>query len=255
MKLYTSLLLFSLCAGCSAQTNTEKALQLRTVMPLHDPSFDPFEFKRNITLVERDSLNIFKLPHIHQEIENSPDGNGDYISRLIRKDTFYYYVMYKQGQRFGFTDDSARGTAWRKISVDSFLSSASIYSLDTLVNMIGKNDSLVTSVISKDGSMVTERYIVKTKPDSTHNDTTVVIFNRDLNRYRFSFSRRADKNKKRKLCYIELIYAPDPGAKYAFLRNRRSILFEIRETELPDPELYDKLEKIYKDLSKKSSVQ
>ena len=252
MKFWTLLPLLWLNAACNAQkiSGEEKALQLTTVMPLHDPEFNLFEFKRTITLVERNDISIFKIPTLHQTVENRPDGNGDYISELINVDTFYYYVMYKNGQKYGFTSDSAKGITWRKISVDSFLTSSTIYSLDSFVSKIGQYDSLISTFTSEDGAVLNERYIAVSKPDSTYCDTTILTYNNNLNNYRFSFSVQADNKKKKKLCYLEMVYNARPDAQYLFLRERRALVFEIREVELSDPGYFDNLANIYKELEK-----
>jgi|GEM_PF-1635298 len=257
MKLCISLFLFSVCISCKAQINNNSgnALQLTMVMPLHDNDNNVFDFKREIILVERGSLFIFKIPTYHQTIRNASNDYGEYDSELVRVDSFYYYVMYKQGQRFGYFRDSAKGINWTKIPVDSFRLSATIYSLDTLVDYIGKKSTLVSSSRSDNGNLYTEKYASRSKPDSTYNDSTLVIYNRDLNKYKFSFSRQADQKHEMKLAHVELIYNPNHTAETGYLRSRRSILFKMHEVTLPNPEFFGELESIYRQLETTENLQ
>ncbi len=241
--------------GCMAQQKPPqvmKGLEVITVLDIHDLDLNPYAIQRKFFVVEKDSINIYTIPTFELFGKTKKDDFGGLVTELDSVEYHYYHVIFETGQKFGYTCDSL-GRDWKKIPLDSFLASNSVYALDTLVNSLGENSSLVSSKISGDGEELTENYATKTKPDFKTSDSTNAVYNRKLNHYRFSFSRRADQAKQRKLCRFEKVFNADPAGEYMFLREKRYYIFEMKEVDIPKPEIMDKLVSMYYDLEKNKS--
>lgn len=253
---FLSLVIFSVfVSGCMAQQTSpqaKRALEVTSVFDIHDHDLNPFTMRRKFFVVEKGSLNIFRIPTFELFGKTEWDEFGDLVTVFDSVEYHYYHVIFEPGQNFGYTCDSL-GRDWKKISLDSFWASNSVYKLDTLVNSLGKNDTLVSSKTSTDGTELVERHATLSKLSITYNDSTIAVYDRKLNHYRFSFSRRADQAKQRKLRRFEKVFNADPAGEYMFLREKRYYIFEMKEVDIPKPEIMDKLASMYHDLEKNKS--
>ena len=253
---FLALAIFSVyVSGCMAQrtpSQLKRALEVTSVFDIHDHALNPFTMRRKFFVVEKGSLNIFRIPTFELFGKTQVDEFGDFVTVFDSVEYHYYHVIFEPGQNIGYTCDSL-GRDWKKISLDSFWASNSVYKLDTLVNSLGKNDTLVSSKTSTDGTELVETHATLSKPSFTYADSTISVYDRKLNHYRFSFSPRADQAKQRKLRRFVKVFNADPAGEYTFLRENRYYVFEIKEVDIPKPEIMDKLVSMYHDLEKNKS--
>lgn len=249
-----ALMLFALLTiGCKTHKGLErfeKALEIVYQLPIQDSKESMLRARQTLRLVERDSISIFIIPFFTHVMRNNIDKNGDLISEeWIRTDTSEYYVIYKENNSFGFVYDTSIHKVWRKIEVDSFLTSSSVLSLDSFASHMTDHDTLVSSVSSNDGSVLTEVYIPKIKNDFTYSDSTIIKYDKALNDFRFSFSRKEDEEKQRKLCQVKMVYNPDPQATTPELRHGRVISFEMNPVKMVRSAYIDSLVRKFESLS------
>ncbi len=248
-------LALALCfTGCMAQSPSplNGALEVTTVLDLHDKDYNPHRVHRKFYVIEKDSLNIFRVPSLELFGKTTVDDFGNLETAIDSAEYHFYHVLFKPGQKFGYTCDSL-GRDWRKIPIDSFIATNVEYGLDVLVDRLGNNDTLVSKAASEDGKVLTEKYATKSKPNLTYSDSTIAVYDGKLNHYRFSFSPRADQAKQRKLRRFVKVFNADPAGEYMFLRENRYYVFEIKEVDIPKPEIMDKLVSMYHDLEKNKS--
>lgn len=225
---------------CSQEWRTIKssnAVSLVTIMPIHHPN-DPtttINFRGEITLFEVDSINICRLLKKRPYSKIILDKNHDMVSdELVKVDTVYYFVIFKNGDKSGLKYDSTADEQWKKISVDSFLATTTLFSVDKFLVKKMQNDSLISSVTNLGGKSLTETYLPKSKPDFTYSDTTILRYADNLDNLNFSFSRHLDSLKNIKLCSVEMIYNPNPNATDPFYKSRRSYTFEMKRLEFDE---------------------
>lgn len=248
-----ALAIFSVCvSGCMAQhkpPQVKRALEVTSLFDIHDHNLNPFTMQRKFFVVEKGSLNIFRIPTFELFGKTEWDEFGDLVTVFDSVEYHYFHVIFEPGQDLGYTCDSL-GRDWKKIPLDSFWASNSVYKLDTLVNSLGRNDTLVESKTSTDGAELVERHATLSKSGITYADSTISVYDRKLNHYRFSFSPRADQAKQRKLRRFVKVFNADPAGEYMFLRQKRFYIFEMKEVDIPKPEIIDKLVSMYHDLEK-----
>lgn len=214
------------------------------MIPIHHPN-DPavtINFRGEITLFEVDNLIVCKLSKKRPYSKLTLDENHDMVSdELIKVDTAYYFVIFKPGDKIGLKFDSTFNEKWTTVSVDSFLATATLFSVDKFLASKMQNDSLISSVSTLNGRDLAEIYLPKYKPDFTYSDTTILRYARNLDNLDFSFSHHLDSLKKIKLCYIEMIYNPNPNATDPFYKSRRSYIFEMKRLEHYDTSFVNSL--------------
>lgn len=252
-KEFAWILFALLTIGCKTRKGLErfeKALEIVYQLPIQDSKESMLRSRQTLRLIERDSISIFVIPFYTHVMRNNIDKNGDLISEeWIRTDTSEYYVIYKENNTVGFVYDTSIHKVWRKIEVDSFLASSSVLSLDSFALHMKDYDTLVSSTSSSDGFVLTEVYIPKVKKDFTFSDSTIIKYDKALNDFRFSFSRKEDQEKQRKLCLVKMIYNPDPRATIPELRPGRIISFEMNPVKMVRSVFIDSLVRKFETLS------
>lgn len=176
---------------------------------------------------------IYKLPYTFDSSKVTYHIKADTISdEHIFTETRYNYFVYKRGNDNGIWYRSIEQLDSNKtLTVDSILKRIGI---PTNVQAIiySPNDSLLESQSFDNGNLLIEKYIPKTKPDDSYNDTTLLYYSKTMKPIQFSMSPFLDSMKSKKLYKLRLAYNEAFSKIYSITMPKRDIIYEIREVNV-----------------------
>jgi hypothetical protein len=98
------------------------------------------------------------------------------------------------------------------------------------------NDTLIEKVILGKGGDYIDKYVPKTKPDESYNDTTLLYYSKAMKKIQFSLSPFLDSLNDSKLYKLRLAYNESYSQKYSITMPQRDIIYEIQQIKLANAE-------------------
>ena len=176
------------------------ALNYIVRLPLVQGDKQYFDFGDTTPIYYCEDLIIYQLSYTFDSSKTTYHIKSDTISNEhILTETRYNYFVYKQGSHNGIWYRSVEQLDSNKIiPVDSILKRKSApINLQSLI--FSPNDTLIEKVTFDKGREFIEKYIPKTKPDESYNDTTLLYYSKAMNTIQFSLSPILDSLNNAKL--------------------------------------------------------
>lgn len=250
---FLSLVAYLACGnGFSTQPdNVPKGVILSWEIPVKNENSHSFaSMKDSILIYYRDDLILYRVPYVFTQYnQNAQHGNTNIISddpkTIDFREVRFQNFIYRRGEAKGILYDSRRIDTLITFDVDSFqrkktFKDANLY--DT------SNDKLVDSKSDGDKLILTEKYVNISKPDESYSDTSYYYFNTKLNDIEYSFSRKADSSKHKKLSKMVFIYNGSSNANNNnFDGNTRKIAIEIKRLSI---ENISEIQSLFNDFKK-----
>jgi hypothetical protein len=190
-------------------------------------------------------LVIYRINHPGEVRQVLTDTSGIITRDSITSErTKYSYFIYKEKDPYGVEYAPANPGYRQKFLVDSFLQSKLSITEAMFDN---SNDSLVEVGRVDNNTTLFEKYIPKLKTDDSYPDSSYYYFSNELNEYEYSFSKRLDQLKGKKLYKILFIYNPVPKSHLPFDVPRRVFRFALRKTTVENPEEMTNIIERFKD--------
>lgn len=238
MRLLISLLFSMLLSGCLV---TKHKIPIDSItgityivkLPLVQGDRQYIDFDDSIPIYYFQDLTIYKLPYTFDSSKLTYHIKADTISQEhIMTETRYNYFVSKKGNNNGI---------WYR-SIEQ-LDSNKILAVDSIIKRIGiptnlqaiiysPNDSLLESQSLDNGNILIEKYIPKTKPDDSYNDTTLLYYSKTMKQIQFSLSPFLDSLKNKKLYKLRLAFNEAFSETYSITMPKRDIIYEIREVNV-----------------------
>jgi hypothetical protein len=200
-------------------------------------------------VIVKDSLNMFfhdhyiayMLPYTKMYFKGTLDKNQNEIgSKLVRVDTAYRYLIYKEKNKFGYQFDSVDFKKPEKLNIDTFRTN----NLWKGFSFYQKNiDSLVESKPGTDENIMVKKYVCNHKLDDTFTDTMYFYFDKRMTGISFSLSPEMDSLTHSKLFKVLYIFNKVPKGKKYFGKShgfdvpKREWTFEISRIPPESPTL------------------
>jgi hypothetical protein len=191
------------CSHLKHHGRPTEFLQLTSIFPLWDNPIEKSLFEREYILCETNDFSIFRLPHLIHLTEAIFNENGSFTGeRYIGTDTIFYYVACPIIGDSALLFDSLRDNLPRKIDIDSFYSSSTIFNLEMFVeNILRKGIKKSTTSILN--GVVMENYTTIPSIDSNiTSDSTQIVLDPTYNNFRFTLSPQIDSISRKKLVRI-----------------------------------------------------
>jgi len=181
MRLLIGFIFSFVLSGCLVTKNKTPKDKITAItyivkLPLVQGDRQYIDFGDTTPVYYFQDLIIYKLPYTFDSSMLTYHIKADTISQEhIMTETRYNYFAYKSGNKNGI---------WYR-SIEQ-LDSNKILAVDSILKRIGTptnlqaiiyspNDSLLESQSLDNGNILIEKYIPKTKPDDTYNDTTLLF--------------------------------------------------------------------------------
>ncbi len=148
----------------------------------------------------------------------------------------YMQVLCNNQSSRGYLFNPAGAAKPIEISLDSFLN---IRAFKNFPFYNENNDSLVESIPDKENQQLIEKHIFKHKKDQSYSDSVYYYFDNALNDIDYSFSKKLDSAKNRKLYKVRIIYNIIRKGNKGMDIPRREFSFEIQKTGNCSPEVID----------------
>lgn len=170
---------------------------------------------------------IYQLPYIFDSTKHTYHVKSDSISdENILTETRYNYFVYRSGSRYGIWYRSAESDSNKRLSVDSALSTKGTpINLQSII--YSPNDSLIEKLNMNNGTIFIEKYIPKTKPDESYNDTTLLYYSKEMKPIKFSLSPYLDSLRDAKLFKVQLTSNETYSQKYSITMPKRDLVYAI----------------------------
>lgn len=238
MRLFIGFLFSIVLSGCLVTKNkipTDKITGIIYIvkLPLVQGDRQYIDFGDTTPIYYFEDLIVYKLPYTFDSSKMTYHIKADTISKEhILTETRYNYFVYKNGNSNGI---------WYK-SIEQ-LDSNKILTVDSIIKRVGTptnlqaiiyspNDSLLESQSLDNGNILIEKYIPKTKPDDSYNDTTLLYYSKIMKPIPFSLSSFLDSLKNKKLYKLRLAYNEAFSETYSITMPKRDIIYEIREVNV-----------------------
>lgn len=244
MRLFIScffvILLFSCLATKSlAQTDSLTAIHYIVKVPVVQGDRQYFDLVDTTPIYYYQDLIIYQLPYIFDSSKSTYHVQTDSTSNEhILTETRYNYFVFRQGSKKGIWYYSLeRLDSTKQLTCDSMLKQVGMQTnLQSFLN--DPNDSLLERTTLQNGNIVMEKYITKTKPDESYNDTTFLYYSKSMKPIDFSISPFLDSITNSKLFKLRLVFNETYSAKYGITMPKRDLVCEIQESK---PLHFDKL--------------
>lgn len=236
----STLLVLLACANKSSsfrKDNIKGLLLVWSIPVVNGESGEVSNVKDSVLIYHLDDLVLYRVAYTYTKYnQNAQKGNtnivGDDPKTIDFRETRFKNFIYKLGTSNGFLYDSLGTNSHLTFNVDSFERKKTFKGSKFYVT---SNDKIVQSNLSKDKSILVEKYSSITKPDDSFSDTSYYYFNRDLNDINYSFSAEADSIKKMKLNKILFIYNAVPKNSNSQIEiPRREVVLEIKRVSTND---------------------
>lgn len=213
------------------QKNDITAIHYVVKLPLVTGDREYFDFSTTTPIYYFEDLIIYKLPYTFDSLKMTYHIKTDSISQeQIMTETRYNYFVYKNG-------------IWYR-SIEQ-LDSNKILEVDSIVKRVATplniqsiiyspNNTLLERRNLEKGNIVIDKYMPKTKPDETYNDTTLFYYSKAMKPIRFSLSPFLDSLTNAKLYKIQLIYNEAYSEKYSITMPQRDLIYEIKKVNVED---------------------
>jgi hypothetical protein len=226
------------CIATKSQVQTDRITAINYIvkLPLVQGDRQYFDFVSTIPIYYYQDLIVYQLPYTYDSTKVTYHIKADTISdEHVLTETRYNYFVYRQGSSIGI---------WYR-SMEQ-LDSAKQLSIDSILKRVGPptnlqsiiyspNDSLVERTTLDNGNTVIEKYIPKTKPDESYNDTTLLYYSKALKSIKFSLSPFFDSLTNTKLYKLRLAFNESYSPKYSITMPQRDIVYEIVKVDLANP--------------------
>jgi hypothetical protein len=223
------------CIATKKQVQTETITGINYIvkLPLVQGDRQYFDFGDTTPIYYYQDLIIYQLPYTFDSSLVTYHVKADTISdKHILTETRYNYFVYRQGSRNGMWYKSLEQLdSTKQLFTDSILKR-----VGTPANLLSIFNSSNTSLIDRTtldkGNIVIDKYIPKTKPDESYNDTTLLYYSKILKPIKFSLSPFLDSLNNSKLYKLRLAYNETYSQKYSITMPQRDIVYEIVKLEL-----------------------
>ena len=229
--------------GCSHLKNhgqPSEFLRLTSIFPVWDDPIEKSLFEREYLLCETTDFSIFRLPHLIHLTEAIFDENGSITGdRYIGTDTSYYYIACPIIGDTALLFDSLRDNFPRKITIDSFYSSSTIFNLGAFVeNILRKSRKKTTSKILND--VAAETYTsIPTIDSNITSDSTQIVMDPTYNNFRFTLSPQIDSIRGKKVVRITLFFPASEKDKMRANTPHRILSFSMSKFDGDGHRLFD----------------
>lgn len=203
-----------------------------------------FNLKDTFTIVKKGDTYIYVISKPYEDSYITYNKADSIIDEKVKTGVNYNYYIFNKGDKSGVKYDSLNAKKGAKFSTDSFINSKNFFksdiSLDSNYQLIGKVPATKFDEI--------EIYHAKNRLDENDPDSVYLSFSARL-KAPYSFSKKLDSTRQKKLFKIQIIYNPSKTEKYSFPVPRRELLFEIKEISIPDEKNINDLFKRFKELN------
>lgn len=226
---------FYSCIATKNQAPTKRITAINYIvkLPLVQGDRQYFDFGDTIPIYYYQDLIIYQLPYTFDSSKVTFHVKTDTISdEHILTETRYNYFVYRQGNRKGLWYKSLEQLdSTKQLFTDSI--SKRVGTPTNLQSIIySPNDTLIERTTFDKGNIVIEKYIPKTKPDESYNDTTLLYYSKTLKPIKFSLSPFLDSLSNAKLYKLRLAFNETYSQKYSITMPQRDIVYEIVKLEL-----------------------
>ncbi len=217
----------------SGFSNKTKCLKLKFSYPILTPDLLLVNFPDSQYIVYEQGYTVHKIPYTLTYLENEFDEEGEVLKdSIIAAHNKNRYLVYKEGESYGYKYDSVSSQEKTLVKVDSFLASAFRIHEELLST---KTDLLVQKTILADSNFY-EKYYRTVKTNEQDPDTLYLFFSQYYNDYKFSLSPKLDSMKQAKLIGITFLYNAKNGNKDDINSYSREVTVQLKEASFEEVE-------------------
>jgi hypothetical protein len=207
--------------------NSHQAIKFTWLIQSVNNNGEVFDLiKDSVSMFFHNYYTLYQLPYTKSYFKGHMDKDYNEIdNKLVRVDTAYRYLIYKEKDKFGYQFDSVDFKKPEKVNIDTF----GINRLwKDFIFFQKKLDTLVEKQIDSNGNIVLEKYIYKHRYGDSYADTIYYYFNKSMKGVRFSFSPVMDSLSDSKLVKVRYIYNKVPKVRKYF---GKLLVFDIPKKE------------------------
>ena len=202
-----------------------------------------FNLRDTFTIVKKNDTYMYIISIPYEDSYITYNKADSIIDEKVKRGVHYNYYIFNRSDKSGVKYDSLNAKKGVKFSTDSFINSKNFFksdiSLDSNYQLIGKVPATKFDEI--------EIYHSKNRVDENDPDSVYLSFSTRL-KAPYSFSKKLDSARQKKLFKIRIIYNPSKTEKYSFPIPRRELFFEIQEIPIPDKKYVNDLFIRFKEL-------
>lgn len=207
------------------------AIKIMTSFPTITPEGRWVVIKDSFFVNYFKDLIVYKLPTEHVSANQIFDHDGNVIKEeIISRELLFKYFVYKKGEKKGLFFDSLYASKAKEIGSDSFVRKK--FAINTKTFFTDK-DSLLSQEVQENGDLL-EKYVRIKKEGAWGSDTSFLTFSKEFKSIDFSFHKKLDSLKERKLVKARFVCLPDTLNPEPYFRNKREILISMEKIIVKD---------------------